>query len=198
MTPGFDDQDILRPQLAIPRQVMTMAAEIRLVLFDVDGVLTDGRLYFDDSGNEIKSFHSRDGLGINLLQQTGVQTGIITARRSNLVAHRARDLKMTHLLQGAKDKYPAYIRLRDELGLEDTQIAFVGDDVVDLPVMLQAGLAVTVPDAHPLVARHAHWTTEHPGGFGAARDVCEMILYAQDNYTAAMEQFLMRSDSISF
>lgn len=192
----FDDEDILRPDLTISDAVMALAANIRLVLFDVDGVLTDGRLYFDNNGNESKAFHSRDGLGINLLQQSGVQTGIITARQSNLVAHRARNLKIAHLIQGAVDKYPAYLELRDELGLNDNQIAFVGDDVVDLPVMLKVGLAITVPEAHTLVGQHAHWTTKHAGGCGAARDACEMILHAQGTFTSAMQQFLMRKDKI--
>ena len=192
----FDDEDILRPDLTIPDSVMELAAGIRLVLFDVDGVLTDGRLFFSDNGNESKAFHSRDGLGINLLQQTGVQAGIITARTSSLVAHRARNLKIAHLVQGAVDKYPAYVELRDSLELRDEQVAFVGDDVVDLPVMLKVGLAVTVPEAHTLVSQHAHWTTKHAGGRGAARDTCEMIMHAQGTYTSAMQQFLMRTDKI--
>lgn len=196
MTNRFEDEDILRPDLNIPDTVMELASGIRLVLFDVDGVLTDGRLFFDDSGNESKAFHSRDGLGINLLQQSGVQAGIITARTSNLVAHRAKNLKIAHLVQGAVDKYPAYLELRDSLGLRDEQVAFVGDDVVDLPVMLKVGLAVTVPEAHMLVGQHAHWTTRHAGGAGAARDACEMIMHAQGTYTTAMEQFLMRSEKI--
>ena len=196
MNHRFDDEDILRPDLDIPPDVMETAAAIRLVLFAVDGVLTNGQLFFDDNGTESKAFHSRDGLGINLLQQSGIKAGIITARTSNLVAHRARNLKIAHLVQGAVDKFPAYLQLRDELGLDDAQVAFVGDDVVDLPVMLQAGLAVTVPEAHPLVLRHAHWTTRHAGGYGAARDVCEMVLHAQGNYTRAMQQFLMRTDKI--
>lgn len=198
MTLRLDDEDVLRPDLVIPDSVMAMAADIRLVLFDVDGILTDGKLYFDNSGNESKTFHSRDGLGINLLQQSGVQTGIITARNSSLVAHRANDLRMAHLVQGAQDKHPAFVDLREKLGLSNAQIAFVGDDVVDLPVMLEAGLAITVPEAHPLVRQHAHWTTRHAGGCGAARDVCEMILHAQGAYTEAMRQFLVRSGSIQF
>lgn len=196
MNQRFDDEYILRPELEISPAVMEVAAGIKLVLFDVDGVLTNGQLFFDDNGTESKAFHSRDGLGINLLQQSGVQAGIITARTSNLVAHRARNLKIAHLVQGAVDKYPAYLELRDSLGLDDSQIAFVGDDVVDLPVMLQVGLAVTVPEAHPLVLEHAHWTTVQAGGYGAARDVCEMVMHAQGTYTAAMQQFLMRTEKI--
>jgi len=180
------------------KDILERAARVKLLIFDVDGVLTDGSLYLDDDGREYKAFHSQDGHGIKMLQKHGVRCAIITGRTSTLVEHRMRNLGIDLIYQGQHNKLEGFADLLKRVDLDPTQIAFVGDDVVDLPVMLQAGLAVTVPDAHPLVARHAHWTTEHPGGFGAARDVCEMILYAQDNYTAAMEQFLMRSDSISF
>jgi len=186
------NEQILHPDFPVSRELREIAARIRLVLFDVDGVLTDGRLYFDDAGNESKAFHSRDGLGINLLQASGVAAGIITARNSKLVAHRARDLNIEHLYQGAKDKYPAYEALRDRLGLSAAEIAFVGDDVVDLPIMLDVGLAITVPDGHHLVKRHSHWTTVRPGGFGAARDACELILYARGDYARVLDPFLMR------
>ena len=180
----------LIPDFDISEALIEKASKIRLVLFDVDGVLTDGRLYFSDSGDEIKSFHSRDGLGIYLLLQTGVEVGIITARQSSLVAHRANDLKIKHLYQGNKDKFPAYVDLCKKLGLSADEVAFVGDDVVDLPIMLDVGLAVTVPQGHKVVRERSHWTTPHEGGEGAARDVCELIIYAQGNYGSAMKQFL--------
>jgi 3-deoxy-D-manno-octulosonate 8-phosphate phosphatase (KDO 8-P phosphatase) len=182
--------DTLIPEFDVADELLTKAANIRLVLFDVDGVLTDGRLYFSDSGDEIKSFHSRDGLGIYLLLQSGVEVGIITARQSGLVAHRARDLKIKHLYQGNKDKFPAYVELCKKLDLTPSQVAFVGDDVVDLPIMLDVGLAITVPQGHKIVRERSHWTTPHEGGAGAARDVCELILYAQGNYARAMQQYL--------
>ncbi len=181
----------LKPEFFCPEDILDLARKIRLVLFDVDGVLTDGHLYFSDNGNEGKSFHSRDGLGINLLQQTGVAVGIITARKSSLVAHRAQDLNIQHLYQGRKQKYPAYLEVCEKLELSPAEVAFVGDDVVDLPIMLDVGLAVTVPQGHNIVKQHAHWTTHNEGGSGAARDICELIMYAQGTYNQAMEQFLL-------
>ncbi|MFW2439691.1 MAG: 3-deoxy-manno-octulosonate-8-phosphatase KdsC [Arenicellales bacterium] len=183
-------QEGLKPDFFCTEEVIKRARKIRLLLFDVDGVLTDGRLYFSDNGDEGKSFHSRDGLGINLLQQTGVAVGIITARESSLVAHRARDINIQHLYQGRKEKFPAYEEVCKKLELSPNEVSFVGDDVVDLPIMLDVGLAVTVPQGHNLVKQHAHWTTRNEGGAGAARDVCELLMYAQGTYNKAMEQFL--------
>lgn len=182
--------DEMTPDFPITNELLRLASQIRMVLFDVDGVLTDGRLFFSDSGDEGKSFHARDGLGINLLQQSGVAVGIITARQSRLVEHRARDLNIKHLFQGRKEKFPAYQELCSDLGLSPAEVAFVGDDVVDLPIMLDVGLAVTVPEGHKLVKQHAHWTTQNQGGSGAARDVCELIMYSQGTYSNMMEQFL--------
>jgi len=182
--------DDLTPDFPIPDELLSRASKIRLVLFDVDGVLTDGRLFFSDNGDEGKSFHSRDGLGINLLQQSGVAVGIITARQSSLVAHRARDLNIQHLYQGRKEKFPAYQEICESLDLSPAEIAFVGDDVVDLPIMLDVGFAVTVPEGHKLVKQHAHWTTPNQGGAGAARDVCELVMYSQGSYSKMMQQFL--------
>ena len=186
----------LTPEFSCPDEVLQRASKIRLVLFDVDGVLTDGRLFFSDSGDEGKSFHARDGLGINLLQQTGVAVGIITARQSELVAHRARDLKIQHLFQGRKEKFPAYRELCESLELSSSEVAFVGDDVVDLPIMLDVGLAVTVPQGHKLVKQHAHWTSPSEGGAGAARDVCELIMYSQNTYDDVMQQFLSANTAL--
>jgi len=145
---------------------------------------------------EGKSFHSRDGLGINLLQQSGVAVGIITARQSSLVAQRARDLNIKYLYQGQKEKFPAYQELCKSLELSSDEVAFVGDDVVDLPIMLDVGLAVTVPQGHKLVKENSHWTTPHEGGAGAARDVCELVMHSQGSYGKVMEQFLS-SDTAS-
>ena len=115
--------------------------------------------------------------------------GIITARQSSLVAHRAKDLKIRHLYQGNKDKFPAYVDLCNKLELSPAEVAFVGDDVVDLPIMLDVGLSITVPQGHRIVKERSHWTTPNDGGSGAARDVCELILYAQGNYDRAMVQY---------
>ena len=185
----------LIPESSYSEEILNRARKIRLVLFDVDGVLTDGRLFFSDNGEEGKSFHARDGLGINLLQQSGIAVGIITARQSNLVAHRARDLKIEHIFQGRKEKFPAYRELCETLGLNADQVAFVGDDVVDLPIMLDVGLAVTVPQGHQIVKQHAHWTTINEGGNGAARDVCELVMHSQDTYDTVMQQFFTGNTS---
>ncbi len=171
------------------RDVLDKAARIRLIIFDVDGVLTDGSLYVGDDGQEYKAFYSRDGLGMKLLQQTGVEIGIITARTSKVVEHRMASLGIRYVFQGQKEKLPAFEQVCRELKLDADEVAYVGDDVIDLPVMLRAGLAIAVADAHPLVARHAHWQTREPGGRGAARDVCELIMQAQNTWRDSIRQF---------
>lgn len=181
---------ILAPAFAIPPAALALAAKIRLVLFDVDGVLTDGRLVLGDDGQEYKAFSSRDGHGIKMLARHGVAAGLITGRSSKVVEHRVRDLKIEHVYQGCQEKLPVYRELLAKLGLAPEHTAFVGDDVVDLPIMLTVGFAVAPADAHPLVAQHAHWTTPSPGGRGAARDVCELILYARGAYDREMRSYL--------
>jgi 3-deoxy-D-manno-octulosonate 8-phosphate phosphatase (KDO 8-P phosphatase) len=163
---------------------------VKLVIFDVDGVLTDGGLFLGDDGQEYKSFNSRDGHGMKMLQKSGVVIGIITGRTSEVVRIRMESLGVEHVYQGKQDKLPAYEELRDKLGLADEEIAYVGDDVVDLPIMRRVGLAIAVNDAHPFVLQHAHWQTPRNGGRGAARDVCEMVLEAQGNLTAELESYL--------
>ncbi len=172
------------------QDIQRRAAQVRLVVFDVDGVLTDGRLYYTDDGLELKAFHSRDGHGMKLLMNSGVELAIITARRSPTVSKRMESLGIRHVFQGRLEKLPAYRELIADLGLTPEQTAYVGDDVVDLPVMTRVGLAIAVADAHPLVKRHAHWQTPHPGGRGAARDVCELIMEAQGTLEAQLAPYL--------
>ncbi len=172
------------------KDILEKAAQIRLVVFDVDGVLTDGSLFIGDDGQEYKAFHSRDGLGMKMLHRSGVEIGIITARSSEVVRHRMASLDIEHVYQGRLEKLPAFEDLVAKLGLAPEQTAYVGDDVVDLPVLRRAGLAIAVADAHPLVKQHAHWQTPHPGGRGAARDVCELIMEAQDTLAAQLQRFL--------
>lgn len=166
------------------------AREIRLVVFDVDGVLTDGGLFIDCDGREHKVFNSRDGHGMKMLQETGVLIGVITGRSSQSVAHRMTGLGIDHVFQGQQDKLPAFRRLLDTVGVTAEQVACVGDDVVDLPMMRRAGLAIAVNDAHELVKEHAHWITASRGGHGAARDVCELIMKAQGTLPALWERYL--------
>ncbi len=172
------------------QDILEKARDIRLVIFDVDGVLTDGSLYLGDDGQEYKAFNSRDGHGMVMLRDSGVEIGIITGRSSEVVRIRMESLGISHLYQGQRDKRPAYRELKRKLQLADDQIAYVGDDVVDLPVMTRVGLAIAVQNAHPFTRRHAHWTTPSPGGRGAAREVCELIMEAQGRLASALDAYL--------
>ena len=172
------------------KDILNKAEKIKLLVFDVDGVLTDGSLIVGDDGEEYKAFFSKDGLGMKMLQQTGVKIAVITARTSNVVLHRMESLGIKHIYQGQLEKLPAFEQLLSKLELTSEQAAYVGDDVIDLPVMLQAGLAITVADAHPLVKQHAHWQTPQCGGRGAARDVCELIMQAQGTLDAQFKKYL--------
>jgi len=167
------------------------AKNIKLVIFDVDGVLTDGSLFYGDDGQEYKAFNSRDGHGMKMLQETGVRIGVITGRTSEVVLHRMKNLQVQHIYQGRLEKLPAFEELINKLGITPEHTAYVGDDVVDLPIMLRVGLAITVPNAHDLVKQHAHWISSKPAGAGAARDICEMIMKAQGTYDAAMAKYLV-------
>lgn len=169
--------------------VLEKAALVRLVIFDVDGVLTDGRLYLDNKGEEYKAFYAQDGLGMTMLQATGVLIAIITARRSEVVTHRMQSLGIKYVYQGQADKVMAFNQLCQQLPLEPQQIAYVGDDLNDIAVMSQVGLAIAVANAHALVIKQAHWQTRAKGGCGAAREVCELIMQAQGTWTTQLGQY---------
>lgn len=166
------------------------AKRIKLVVFDVDGVMTDGSLYLCDDGQEYKAFNSQDGLGMKLLKASGVDMAIITGRTSNVVVKRAENTGVAHFFQGVEDKLEAFVRLANDLGLDHTQCAFMGDDVVDLPPMLRSGLAITVPAAPAMVRERAHYVTSRDGGRGAVREVTEFIMQAQGTFEAQMAQYL--------
>jgi 3-deoxy-D-manno-octulosonate 8-phosphate phosphatase (KDO 8-P phosphatase) len=170
--------------------VASKAAQIQLVIFDVDGVLTDGRLYLGNDGNEYKAFHIRDGHGIKMLLDAGVEVAIISGRRAASVERRMTDLGIRHAYLGVQDKLAAFDSLLVRLGLTAEQVAFVGDDLIDLPVMARVGLAIAVRDADPFVRQHAHWQTPSRGGRGAARDVCELLLEARGQLAAARSRYL--------
>lgn len=172
------------------QDIIEKAKHIRLVIFDVDGVLTNGSLFIGDDGQEYKAFNSLDGHGMRMLQDTGVQIGIITGRSSEVVRIRMESLGINHVYQGRREKLPAYQDLKQKLALKDEQIAYVGDDVVDLPVMTRVGLAIAVQDAHSFTKQHAHWITPAVGGHGAARDVCELLMDAQGKLQAALNKYL--------
>lgn len=172
--------------------INNMARSIKLVILDVDGVLTDGSLFYDNHGQEYKAFNAKDGHGIRLLQQGGVDVAFLTGRKSELLMHRAEDLQIPtkFIYQGYRDKRPAFKALLADTGLSVEQIAFIGDDVVDLPVMSQVGLAIAVHDAHAFVRQHAHWVTENKGGRGAVREAAEMILDAQGKLESMLNSYL--------
>lgn len=178
------------PAAELPDEVRARADAIRLVIFDVDGVLTDGRVILGDGGYEYKAFHIHDGHGIRMLQQSGVRAGIITGRTSVVVSRRSEELGIRHLMQGRSDKGAALTELLEQVGEAPEATAFVGDDVVDLPAMRRVGLAIAVADAMPLTRAHAHWITSTRGGHGAAREVCELIMSVQGSLEGAQAPFL--------
>jgi 3-deoxy-D-manno-octulosonate 8-phosphate phosphatase (KDO 8-P phosphatase) len=166
---------------------------IKLLVLDVDGVMTDGGLTIGDDGQEYKTFHAHDGLGMKLLKASGVELAIITGRTSNVVKKRAESTGVAHFYQGAEDKLEAFNALIKACNLEPNQCAFMGDDVVDLPPMLVSGLAIAVPASPALVLEHAHYVTKKSGGRGAVREVCELIMQAQGTFDAQMAPFLSRA-----
>ncbi|WP_269531262.1 3-deoxy-manno-octulosonate-8-phosphatase KdsC [Chitinimonas sp. BJYL2] len=166
------------------------AQSVRLMIFDVDGVMTDGSLYYTDAGEELKAFNSLDGHGLKMLQQSGVQLAIITGRNSRLVEHRARNLGINHLIQGAHDKRASFEKLLADLGFRPEDCGYMGDDVIDLPVMRRVHFAVAVPDSPVIVRQHAHYVTGARGGHGAVREVCDMIMQAQGTLDAQLAPYL--------
>lgn len=166
------------------------AAKVRLMGFDIDGVMTDGRLYFGPEGDFCKAFFSRDGLGLKLLAKSGVKLAIITGRDSPIVTKRAANLGIDLVLQGVEDKRAAMAGLLADAGLDFTQAGYMGDDLIDLPLLKVCGFSATVPDGHELVRRHVCHVARAPAGAGAVREVCELILRAQGSWERVMAQYL--------
>ena len=171
-------------------ELLERARKIKLVAFDVDGVMTDGTLFLADDGQEYKGFHSLDGHGLKMLKGTGIQLAIITGRSSRVVEHRAKNLGIDIVHQGAHDKLTVYESLCRDLGIACEATAYMGDDVVDLPVMRRAGLAITVPAAPDLVKAYSHYTTTREAGRGAVREACEFLMRAQGTLDAALAPYL--------
>src|SRR5512141_1753891 len=171
-------------------QLSARIKPLRLVAFDVDGVLTDGGLYLSDSGEEFKRFNSLDGHGLKMLKASGVELAIITGRKSKCVELRAKNLGIERLYQGVEDKLATMQALLAELKLSPEQASFMGDDVVDLPVMRRVGLALSVPDAPQIVRDHAHYVSQRDAGHGAVREVCELILGTQGTLEAQLAPYL--------
>jgi len=171
------------------QDIYDRARQIRVAVFDVDGVLTDGTLYFTDAGEELKAFNVHDGHGMKMLKESGVTLAVISSRSSRCVEQRARGLGIELLFQGAADKLAAFHELLERCGIAAAACAYVGDDVVDLPVMKRCGLAVAVPDAPAVVRRHAHYVTRARGGRGAVREACEFIMQAQGSLAARLAAY---------
>ncbi len=169
---------------------LNRAKLVKLITFDVDGVLTDGGLYLSDSGEEFKRFNSLDGHGIKMLRASGVEVAIITARTSRCVELRARNLGICHVYQGAERKLDAMVDLLNRLDIPRDAAAYMGDDVVDLVVMRHVGLAISVPESPEIVREHAHYVTRRSGGHGAVREACELIMSAQGTLEAQLAPYL--------
>ncbi|KVE38750.1 KdsC family phosphatase [Burkholderia sp. TSV86] len=169
-----------------PASTAERAGRVKLMIFDVDGVLTDGSLHFTAAGDAMKSFNSLDGHGVKLLREAGIATAIITGRRSDIVAARAAEMKIAHLFQGVEHKPAAFAELLQKTGIAAEACGYMGDDWPDLAVMLRCGFAAAPANAHPEVIARAHWVAEARGGHGAVREVCDAVLRAQHRYDALL------------
>lgn len=180
--------------LLSPGQLRRRARKVKLLLMDVDGVLTDGKIYYvPDPSNgfvETKTFHSRDGLGIRFAHAASLKTGILSGRASPAVAYRAKELGIHFVQEGALEKIPPYEKILRAAGLEDDEVCYMGDDVVDLPIMMRVGLAIGVNDGHDLVRRYVHYSTRARGGQGAVREVVELLLDAQGRWDSVFKNFM--------
>jgi len=170
-------------------EVEQRAARIKLLLMDCDGVLTDGRIWIFENGEEQKGFHTRDGLGIDLWHRAGLKSGIISGRTSTAVERRARGLGMTYVWQGRVDKEQVFAETLAQAGVINAEVAYIGDDLNDIPLMLQSGLGVAVADAAPETREHAHYVTKLAGGYGTVREVIELILKAQGRWADLVRHY---------
>lgn len=166
----------------VTNEILSRAKKIKVIIFDVDGVMTDGGLTIGDDAQEYKTFHSHDGLGMKLLKKSGIQMAIITGRTSNVVTRRAETTGIAHFYQGVEDKLVAFNDLIKKLDVKPEEAAFMGDDIVDIPPMLRCGLAIAVPAAPDSVKERSHYVTSRQGGKGAVREACELLMKAQGTY----------------
>jgi 3-deoxy-D-manno-octulosonate 8-phosphate phosphatase (KDO 8-P phosphatase) len=171
-------------------EVEQRARGIRLLVLDVDGVLTDGRLYYGGDEVELKAFHIQDGHGLKMLRESGIEVAIITGRTSQAVERRAQNLGVQYVYQGVADKLAVFEQLLAHLGVSAATAAGMGDDLPDLPILRRCGLAVTVPEAPALIRSHAHYVTSLHGGSGAVREVCELLMQAQGTLEGKMQEYL--------
>lgn len=173
----------------LPPDLLERAARVKLLGLDVDGTLSDGRLWFTSDGREIKAFHVADGLGMKLLHENGIEVALITARESPIVQQRARELGLRHVYQGSRDKLDSLSHLCRALSVKNEQVAYMGDDLPDLPVLRSVGLAAAPADAHPWVRERVHCVTPAGGGAGAVRQLCDVILLAQGKAEAVLRRY---------
>jgi 3-deoxy-D-manno-octulosonate 8-phosphate phosphatase (KDO 8-P phosphatase) len=173
-----------------PSRYLELACHIRLLVLDVDGVMSDGKLYFTDQGAELKAFNSLDGQGIKMLQKSGVKVAIITGRQSSIVTKRAQDLNIEPLIQGREDKLVALSEMIAKMNLHWHQVAYMGDDLPDLPAIRKVGLGITVPNGSPELKRHVALCTRRQGGAGAVREVCELLMQAQNTWPDQLAVYL--------
>ena len=178
----IDFNDLPPLPFELPQGVVEKASKIRLALFDVDGVLTDGSLNYGPQGEEVKVFNALDGHGLKMLQLAGIQVGIISARKSVALQTRLSDLSIQHCYLGVSDKVSAFHELLDKTGLSTEQCSFTGDDVIDLAVMLKCGLRFSVQNGHFVVREMADWVAPIAGGKGAVRAICDVLLYCNKSY----------------
>ncbi|MBV2130177.1 3-deoxy-manno-octulosonate-8-phosphatase KdsC [Arsukibacterium indicum] len=162
--------------------ILARSRNIKLLICDVDGVFSDGRIYLGNAGEELKAFHTRDGYGIKALRHAGVEVAVITGRTSTIVEQRMRSLTIPYIYQGQENKQAAFAQLQQKLALSAAQIAYIGDDLSDWQVMQHCGLAVAVKDAHPYLCRQAHYITSLSGGFGAVRELTDLLLISQQKF----------------
>ncbi len=174
----------------IPADILAKARNLKLLILDVDGVLTDGKLFFDQDGNEYKCFHARDGHGIKLLRQTGVEIAVISGRKSKTVELRMKNLGIELIYQGHEHKVGAFNEIIEKLEISPDQTAHIGDDLLDLPIMSRVGLAIAVNDANFAVKQRADWCTTTSGGQGAVREVCDLIMQAQGTFEDILNTYL--------
>jgi 3-deoxy-D-manno-octulosonate 8-phosphate phosphatase (KDO 8-P phosphatase) len=174
-----------------PEDVRERASRIRLLILDIDGVLTDGRLYFDAKGETLKVFHVRDGHGIKMVQRGGLEVAMVSGRRSDAAYHRARELGISRFYEGVRDKVAILEELLAALNLQPAEVAAVGDELVDLPLFHRVGLGVAVADAVPEAKAAAHWVTSLPGGKGAVREVCDLLLKAQGKWAELVSPWIV-------
>jgi 3-deoxy-D-manno-octulosonate 8-phosphate phosphatase (KDO 8-P phosphatase) len=174
---------------AISKGVQERAAKVKLLLLDVDGVLTDGRIIMDHKGREIKAFNVRDGHGLRLLREAGIEVAILTGRSSPVVQKRADDLGILWVRQGIHDKVGAYQEIARKMGITDDEACFIGDDLVDIPLLKRVGIPIVVGDGAPEAKRFARYVTQSSGGKGAVREVCDLLLQTQGKWEAVLRRY---------